>query len=71
MPKTGTIVLPGVKNVIACIIHEMSHTGAHLKVPAPLGLPLHFIFAAGKESPREVSVVWWDVGAVGIRFNEK
>lgn len=71
MPKTGTIVLPGVKSVIACIIHEMSDTGAHLKVPAPLGLPLHFIFAACEQSPREASVVWWDIDAVGIHFNEK
>ena len=51
------------------IIHEMSDAGAHLKVPAPL--PLHFVFAAGKQSPREASVVWWDVDAVGIHFKEK
>ena len=71
MAKTGTIVLPGAQYAIHCIIHEMSDTGAHLKVPAPLGLPPHFVFATGTQSPREASVVWWDIDAVGVHFKEK
>jgi hypothetical protein len=66
--KTGRIVLPGATDAINCIIHQLSGTGAHLKVGAPLGLPRQFIFAAGKQSPRKASVVWWDIDAVGIHF---
>jgi hypothetical protein len=72
VPKTGTIILPGAKKIIDCIIIiELSDTGAHLKVPALLGIPPHFAFAAGEKSPRKASVVWWDVDAVGIHFDDK
>lgn len=70
MPKIGRIVLPGAKDAVDCIIQEISATGAHLKVAAPLALPQHFAFAAGEVLPREASIVWWDIDAVGIHFNE-
>ena len=66
--KTGRIVLPDAEKIIDCLIHEISDTGAHLKVSAPLGLPPTFIFAAGNQCPRKASVVWWDIDAVGIHF---
>jgi hypothetical protein len=71
MPKIGRIVIPGATDAINCIIHQLSDTGAHLKVSTPLGLPPHFLFAAGDQLPRKASVVWWDIDAVGIHFNEK
>jgi hypothetical protein len=70
MSKTGTIVLPGAKRVIDCMVIEISDTGAHLKVPATAEIPIRFAFAAGKQAPRKALVVWWDVGAVGIRFDD-
>jgi hypothetical protein len=69
--KRGRIVHPGGKNVINCVVYEISDTGAHLKVSAPLTLPHHFIFSAANRSPRKASVVWWDVDAVGIHFNDR
>jgi hypothetical protein len=66
--KTGRIVLPDATEIIACLIHEISDTGAHLKVSAPLKLPPHFIFSAANQPPRKASVVWWNVDAVGIHF---
>jgi hypothetical protein len=71
MPKIGRIVFPGAKDAIECVIHEISDTGAYLKVAAPLGVPHHFEFAASKVSPRKASVVWWDIEAIGIHFNDK
>ncbi|NJO34939.1 MAG: hypothetical protein HC869_19315 [Rhodospirillales bacterium] len=71
MPKTGTIGLPDGAKPINCLILQISETGAHLKVIAPLDLPRAFIFSAVNQSPRKASVVWWDVDAVGIHFNEK
>jgi hypothetical protein len=70
MRKTGTIALPDGKVSITCIIHEMSATGAHLKVSSPQGVPPHFTFVAANHTPRKASVLWWDVDAVGIRFHE-
>jgi len=42
-----------------------------LKVPAMAEIPIRFAFAAGKQAPRKALVVWWDVSAVGIRFDDK
>jgi hypothetical protein len=67
--KTGTIVLPDAPKVVDCLVHEISDTGAHLKVSAPLRLPHHFTLLAADQSPRRASVVWWDVDAVGIHFD--
>jgi hypothetical protein len=68
--KTGRIVLPDAEKIIDCLIHEISDTGAHLKVNAPLGMPPHFLFAAGNQLPRKASVVWWDIDAVGHPLRE-
>ena len=69
MHKTGTIGLPGGKVFIACIIHEMSDTGAHLKVTSPQGIPEHFTFAVANNPPRKASILWWDFDAVGIHLH--
>jgi hypothetical protein len=71
MRKTGTIVLPGAERFIDCTIIELSDTGAHLKIPAMAAIPTRFAFAIGEQAPRKALVVWWDVGAVGIRFDDK
>jgi hypothetical protein len=71
MPRTGTIGLPDGKIAITCIIKEMSDTGAHLKVSSPQGVPQHFTFTASNDLPREASVLWWDIDAVGIHFHER
>jgi hypothetical protein len=70
-PKTGTIDFPDGAKTVNCLIHDISETGAHLKVSAPLNLPHQFIFSTASHLPRNASVVWWDVDAVGIHFNEK
>jgi hypothetical protein len=71
MRKTGSIVLPGANRIIGCIIIEISDTGAHLKVPARAAIPTRFAFAASEQAPRKALVVWYDVGTVGIRFDDK
>ena len=71
MRKTGTIVLPGATRIIDCVVIELSDTGAHLKVSAMAAIPTRFAFATGEQAPRKALVVWYDVGAVGIRFDDQ
>jgi hypothetical protein len=70
MRKAGVIVLPDGQVSMTCLIHEMSNTGAHLKVAWPHEVPLHFTFMASDHVHREASVLWWDIDAVGVRFRE-
>lgn len=71
MRKVGVIALSDGKVSMTCLIQEMSNTGAHLKVSRPQEVPLHFTFSAADHSPREASVLWWDIDAVGVRFHER
>jgi hypothetical protein len=71
MRKVGVIALPDGKVSMTCLIHEMTNTGAHLKVSWPQEVPLHFTFSAADHSPREAWVLWWDVDAVGVHFHER
>ena len=68
MAETGMILLPKADGKIECLIQEISPTGARLKLAAPHRVPPHFQFASRNGSPRTASVVWWDIEAVGIRF---
>ena len=68
MPQIGTIFLPKANGAIECLIQEITATGARLKLAAAHRVPPHFQFASRNGSPRNASVVWWDIEAVGIRF---
>lgn len=69
MLKGGTIAFSGRHATIACVVRDISDTGARLQVAQANGVPDTFeliIELDGFEAP--VEVVWRTVGEIGVRF---
>jgi PilZ domain len=65
-------VLLGVNELsVACVISDMSETGARLEVPfPPLNLPSRFTLSLDRDCKfqHQCEVVWTDARYVGVKF---
>jgi hypothetical protein len=54
--------------VIDCTLHDISTTGARLKVGSPIGIPDTFDLAAMGGETRHCRVVWRKIDQIGVEF---
>jgi hypothetical protein len=54
--------------VIDCTLHDVSTTGARLKVGSPIGIPDTFDLAVAGGQTRHCRVVWRKPDQIGVEF---
>ena len=66
----GIIRRPGLPAPVACIVRDISETGARLQFESSTFIPSEFQLDLEHEGfSAKCSVVWWARGEVGVAFN--
>ena len=68
--RTGSVIDPSGKAVTACVVREMSDTGARLELREDLELPKDFMHALADKAPRACKTVWQLSIVAGVRFDD-
>ena len=64
--KSGKIILG--KRAVPCTVHNLSETGARLKVQTTFGIPATFEFSMPGQPTRICKVAWLDDTTIGVQF---
>jgi hypothetical protein len=66
--KRAQIVFKRSTATIDCALHDISTTGARLKVDSPIGIPNTFELAVAGAQIRHCRVVWRKTDQIGVEF---
>ena len=68
--RTGSVIDPSGKAVTACVVREMSDTGARLELREDVELPKAFMLALADKAPRACKTVWQLSIVAGVLFDD-
>lgn len=72
--RVVTVSIGARKQLVTCVIWDLSEGGARLAIALPLAdLPHHFVLVLRKDRSvqRHCEVVWSDTRFVGVKFTER
>ena len=69
--QMGSVIDPSGKAVTACVVREVSDTGARLELREDVELPKDFTLVLADKGPRTCKTVWQLSIVAGVRFDDE